>query len=71
MLERGIKFICLTFASFMHYVATMLVFFLPIDIAHKVFGVPQFYAILFGVFALWIWSMMTGAAILKTANTDE
>lgn len=55
----------------MHYVATMLVFFLPIDIAHKVFGVPQFYAILFGVFALWIWSMMTGAAILKTANTDE
>lgn len=71
MLERGIKLISLTFASFMHYVLTMLVFFLPIDIAHKVFNVPQFFAILFGAFALWLWSMATGAIILKTVDNDE
>ena len=66
MLERGFKWICLSFASFMHYVGTMLVFFVPIDIANKVFDVPQFYAILIGSFVLWVWSMITGAVILKT-----
>jgi EamA domain-containing membrane protein RarD len=71
MLDRGIKLIVLSFASFMHYVVTMLVFFVPIDIAHKVFDVPQMIAILFGTLALWIFSMVTGAVILKTVKTDE
>jgi hypothetical protein len=65
MLEDGIKWLCLTFASFMHYVVTMLVFFVPIDIAHKIFDAPQFFAILIGCFALWGWSMVTAVAILK------
>lgn len=71
MLDKGLKFVCLSFASFMHYVGTMLVFFVPIDIAHKVFGVPQFYAIIIGSLALWLWSMVTGAIILKTVDKDE
>jgi len=71
MLENGIKLICLSFASFMHYVVTMLIFFVPIDVAHKVFGVPQFVSVLFGALALWLWSMVTGSIILKTVGKDE
>lgn len=68
MFERGLKLLILNFASFMHYIATMLVFFVPIDVAHKVFGIPQFPSILVGTFALWGWSFATGWIILKTVE---
>lgn len=71
MLERGLKLVTLNFVSFMHYVATMLVFFVPIDISHKVFDVPQFFAILIGTFALWMWSFITAWVIIKKVEGDD
>lgn len=71
MFENGLKFVALSFASFMHYVATMLVFFVPIDIAAKVFLIPQMQSILIGTFVLWIFSMMTAFVILKTLRGKD
>jgi hypothetical protein len=68
--DKGIKLIALNFASFMHYIATMLAFFIPIDIAHYVFDVPKFYSIIFGAVALWFWSFVTGWIILKTLDKE-
>lgn len=68
MMEQGIKFVVLSFASFMHYIATMLAFFVPIDIAHKVFNIPQMPAILIGSFVLWFWAMATAFVVLKTLD---
>jgi hypothetical protein len=71
MLDWGIKFVVLSFASFMHYIATMLIFFVPIDIAAKVFLVPQMPAILIGTFALWGFSMITAYVILRVMENKN
>jgi hypothetical protein len=71
MMEKGIKLIALNFVSFMHYIATMLAFFVPIDIAHYYFGVPKFPSIMFGVISLWFWSFATGWVILRNLDKGE
>lgn len=71
MLEKGLKLISLNFVAFMHYIATMLIFFVPIDIAHYFFGVPKYPSIMFGVVALWLWSWATGWVILRTLDKGE
>jgi len=71
MLEKGLKLITLNFVSFMHYVATMLAFFVPIDIAHYYFGVPKYPSMFFGIMTLWFWSLGTAWVILRTVDKEN
>lgn len=64
--ERGFKTVALTFCMFMHYVVTMLVYFIPIDVAAKIFGIPMMPAILIGCIGLYLWSMLSAHLLLKS-----
>ena len=69
--EKLFKLFVLAIVAFMHYVLTMLVFFVPIDLAHHMFGISKFFSIVIGTFALVCWSMATAVAIFKSREKDD
>lgn len=69
--EKLFKLFVIAICAFMHYVLTMLIFFIPIDVAHYMFGIPQFFAIGIGAFALVCWSMATAVAVYRAFDKGE
>lgn len=67
-METLIKLVVLNFVVFMHYVATGLVFFVPIDVAHYWLEMPEAPAIVIGAGFLWLWSLITAIVILKKSS---